>query len=159
MFQLDDKFLADVGMANLPDDQKQAFLQHILQELEYRVGVRLSDGLSDVQLDEFESFIDRNPEKVRSWVADNAPDYATDDAYRQLATNAPQGADEIAILAEYASLKWLGMNRPDYRQVVAGTLEELKKEIRDNSQAFLGGDQADQGNQDNQPPTPPQPAM
>lgn len=156
MFQLDDKFLTDVGMANLPDDQKQAFLQHILQELEYRVGVRLSDGLSDAQLEEFESFIDRNPEKVRSWVAENAPDYASDDAYRQLATNAPQGADEVAILAEYASLKWLGMNRPDYRQVVASALEELKKEIRDNSQAFLGSDQSPTNDQ---PPTPPQQAM
>mgnify|MGYP003381372995 CR=1 FL=1 len=38
MFQLDDNFLTDVGLATLPDDQKQAFLQHINEGLELRVG-------------------------------------------------------------------------------------------------------------------------
>ena len=60
MFQLDDKFLADIGLNDLPDEQKQAFLQHIYEELELRVGTRLSDGLSDQQLEEFEKIIDRD---------------------------------------------------------------------------------------------------
>jgi hypothetical protein len=151
MFQLDDQFLTDVGLATLPDDQKQAFLQHIYQELEYRVGVRLSEGLSDEQLAEFESFIDRDDEKVNAWVTANAPDYANDQAYQQLKSSVPEGTDEGAILAEFASLKWLGLNRPDYRQVVAAVLDELKKEIRDNREAFLGSG----GGQAPQPPVAP----
>jgi hypothetical protein len=142
MFQLDDKFLQDLGLDQLPEDQKQAFKEHIYSELELRVGVRLSNGLSDEQLSEFESFVDRNDEKVRAWVAANSPDYMNDPAYQQLKNNAPADAEDTVLLAEYASLKWLGMNRPDYRDVVTQVLEELKQEITTNRDAILGGNQA-----------------
>jgi hypothetical protein len=138
MFQLDDKFLQDLGLDQLPEDQKQAFLEHIYSQLELRVGTRLSDGLSDAQLGEFESFVDRDDEKVRSWVSAYAPAYATDPAYTQLRDRAPAGTDPSTILAEYASLKWLGINRPDYKQVVAAVLDELKREIMNNREAILG---------------------
>jgi len=138
MFQLDDKFLQELGLDQLPEDQKQAFKEHIYSELELRVGVRLSEGLSDEQLAEFESFVDRNDEKVRAWIAINSPDYTNDQAYVQLRANAPQGTDEAVLLAEYASLKWLGLNRPNYREVVAQVLEELKREIVGNRDAILG---------------------
>lgn len=140
MFQLDDQFLKDLGLEQLPDEQKQAFLDHIYNELELRVGVRLSDGLSDDQLKEFESFVDRDDAKVRQWVSVNAPDYMNDQSYQQLKQNAPQGTDEGAILAEYASLKWLGMNRPNYRDVVSQVLEELKNEIMSNRTTLLSDD-------------------
>jgi hypothetical protein len=138
MFQLDDKFLQDLGLDQLPEDQKQAFKEHIYSELELRVGVRLSEGLSDVQLSEFESFVDRDDEKVHAWVSAHAPDYLNDQAYVQLRANSPQGVDGAALLAEYASLKWLGMNRPNYREVVAQVLEELKKEIMGSRDVILG---------------------
>lgn len=142
MFQLDDQFLKDLGLDQLPEDQKQAFKEHIYNELELRVGVRLSDGLSDEQLSEFESFVDRNDEKVRAWVAAHTPDYVNDESYKQLKANAPEGVDENAVLAEYASLKWLGLNRPNYRDVVAQVLDELKREIMSNREAILGNNQA-----------------
>ena len=140
MFQLDEQFLKDLGLDQLPEDQKQAFLDHIYSELELRVGVRLSDGLSDEQLKEFESFVDRNDQKVQEWVAANAPDYLNDQSYQQLKQNAPQGIDDRAILAEYASLKWLGVNRPNYREVVSQVLEELKQEIMSNRDTLLSDD-------------------
>jgi hypothetical protein len=142
MFQLDDQFLKDLGLDQMPEDQKQAFLAHIYNELELRVGVRLSEGLSDAQLAEFESFVDRDSEKVRSWVAAHVPDYMNDSVYQQLQTNAPEGTDSDTILAEYASLKWLNMNRPNYREVVAQVLDELKKEIMANRDTIVGGTQA-----------------
>lgn len=142
MFQLDDQFLKDLGLDQLPEDQKQAFKEHIYNELELRVGVRLSEGLSDEQLSEFESFVDRNDEKVRAWVAAHAPDYANDQSYLQLRTSAPENVDDATVLAEYASLKWLGLNRPNYRDVVAQVLDELKREIMSNRDTILGGDQA-----------------
>jgi hypothetical protein len=139
MFQLDDKFLQDLGLDQLPAEQKEAFLAHIYSELELRVGVRLSEGLTDEQLAEFESFVDRKDDKVRTWIAAHVPDYISDQAYQQLRANAPQGVDESTLLAEYASLKWLGMNRPNYRDVVAQVLDELKREIMGNREAILGG--------------------
>lgn len=139
MFQLDDQFLQDVGLGGLPQDQKQAFLDHFREQLELRVGTQLSDGLSDAQLEEFEAFIDRNEEKVRSWIAANAPDYANDSVYQQLKSGAPEGVTELVVLSEYASLKWLSLNRPDYRSVVERTMAELKAEIIANRDAILGG--------------------
>ncbi|HEU4715428.1 MAG TPA: DUF5663 domain-containing protein [Candidatus Saccharimonadales bacterium] len=140
MFQLDEQFLKDLGLDQLPQDQKQAFLDHIYSELELRVGVRLSDGLSDEQLKEFESFVDRDDQKVQAWIAAHTPDYRNDQSYQQLKQNAPQGADERALLAEYASLKWLGLNRPNYREVVSQVLEDLKREIMSNRDTLLSDD-------------------
>jgi len=137
MFQLDDKFLQDVGLGDLPEDQKKAFLDHFREQLELRVGTRLSEGLSDTQLEEFESFIDRKDEQVNAWLMTNVPSYTEDAIYQQLKTGAPESVPENVIRAEYASLKWLGLNRPDYRQVVSATMEELKAEIIANRDAIL----------------------
>lgn len=51
MFQLDDQFLQDVGLGGLPPEQKQEFLNYFREQLELRVGTRLSQGLTDEQLD------------------------------------------------------------------------------------------------------------
>lgn len=142
MFQLDDKFLKDLGLDQLPEAEREAFLAHIYSELELRVGVRLSEGLSDEQLGEFESFVDRKDDKVRAWINANTPDYQNDQAFQQLKASAPQGTEESVMLAEYASLKWLGMNRPNYRDVVSTVLEELKSEIVSNRDTILGSDQS-----------------
>jgi hypothetical protein len=139
MFQLDDNFLSDVGLAGLPDDQKQAFLQHIYEELELRVGTKLSEGLNEQQMGEFESFVDQAEDKVREWFAANMPDYASRQDFVQLSQNAPQGTPELAVLCEYGSLKWLELNRPDYRDVVAAELEQLKTEIRSNAETIVSG--------------------
>lgn len=141
MFQLDDNFLQDVGLSGLPEDQKQAFLQHIYEELELRVGTKLSEGLNEQQMSEFESFVDQNEDKVRNWFNENMPDYASRQDFVQLSEAAPDNTPELAILCEYGSLKWLELNRPDYRQVVAEELETLKNEIRSNSSAILGNEQ------------------
>ena len=138
MFQLDDKFLQDVGLGELPAEQKQMFLDHFREQLELRVGTRLSEGLSDAQLEEFESFIDRKDDRVNAWLSANVPQYDQDPIYQQLKAGAPGSVPQNVIMAEYASLKWLGMNRPDYRTVVSETMEELKGEIITNRDAILG---------------------
>ncbi len=142
MFQLDDKFLQDIGLGDLPEDQRKAFLQHIYDELELRVGTKLSEGMSEQQMSEFESFVDRNEEKVREWFAANMADYASRPDYQQFASSAPQGTPEVEVMSEYASLKWLEINRPDYRQIVAQELELLKKEIMSQKDAILGQSEA-----------------
>ena len=139
MFQLDDKFLQDVGLGNLPDEQKQAFLQYFREQLELRVGTKLSDGLSDGQLEEFESFVDRDADKVDTWIQAHVPNYREDTVYQQLREGAPENIEDDIVLAEYASLKWLGLNRPDYRDVVAATMAELKDETAKNRNAIVGG--------------------
>lgn len=138
MFQLDDNFLQQVGLGDLPDDQKQAFLDHFKEQLELRVGTKLSDGLQDAQLAEFESFIDRDEARVNEWITRNVPDYQNDPVFQQLSGGAPSDTPPLVLMSEYASLKWLGINRPDYRDVVARTMDELKAEIIANRDAILG---------------------
>ena len=142
MFQLDDKFLQEVGLGDLPEDQKQAFLQHIYSELELRVGTKLSEGMNKQQLDEFEAFVDQDEQKVYDWFSRNLPNYAQADDFQSLQKAAPADVTPIMLMSEYGSLKWLELNRPDYKQVVASELDKLKSEILSNKDALLGGDQA-----------------
>lgn len=137
MFQLDDQFLADIGLADLPEEQKKPFLQHIYDQLEYRVGVRLSEGMSDAQLEEFEAIIDRKEDVISGWIQNHAPGYAADEMFQKIQQASGLAADNPALKAEYAATKWLEVNRPDYRDVVAKTLDELKNEINQNRDAIL----------------------
>lgn len=138
MFQLDDQFLQDIGLGDLPEEQKKPFLQHVYDQLEYRVGVRLSEGMSDAQLEEFEAIIDKKQETIDAWIAQYAQDYATDPLFQKI--QAASGLSDIdpILRSEYAATKWLEVNRPDYRDVVAQTLEELKQEIAQSKDAILG---------------------
>lgn len=138
MFQLDDKFLEDIGLGGLPEDQKKPFLQLTYDRLEYQVGIRLSEGMSDDQLEEFESIIDRKPEVITNWLAVNAPAYQEDQVFVKLQQASGLAAGDEGLRAEYAATKWLEVNRPDYRDVVARTLDEIKAEIVKNRDAILG---------------------
>ena len=139
MFNLDDQFLADIGLADMPEDQKGPFKQHIYNELELRVGSRLSEGMSDEQLEEFEAIIDRKDEVINNWLVAHAPEYQQDVLYQRVQQGLA-GAPEQEVKAEYAATKWLEVNRPDYREVVAQTLEELKQEITQSKDVLLGND-------------------
>lgn len=138
MFQLDDKFLHDVGLDQLPEEQKQAFLQHIYGELETRVGFQLSEGLSDEQLAEFEDIIEKKEGAVETWLEKNVPDFQSDPAFQNLMIATKLPADDKRLHEEYTATKWLAINRPDYRQVVASVLDDLKKEIVANREAIIG---------------------
>jgi isocitrate lyase len=142
MFQLDDKFLEDIGLHELPEEQKKPFLQHIYDELELRVGTKLSDGMSDAQLEEFESIIDRKDDIVTSWLEKYMPDYRNDKGFTQLQTATGLAIEDPGLRAEYAATKWLEVNRPDYRQVVSQVLEELKQEVISSRDVILGNQPA-----------------
>ncbi len=107
-FQLDDTFLQELGLGTLPEDQKREFLAHTLETLEVRVGTKLSQGMSEQQLAEFERL-----------------------------TPTPEDSTEDAQKKQQQALEWLQTNRPDYKDVVAGELESLKTEIKNNSNAIL----------------------
>ena len=95
--EFDEKFLQEMGLSAMPEDQKQKFLNYVQEELEVRIGERISKGLTRTQLNEF---------------------------------------DMITDPAEAA--KWLEENRPDYREIVNRTIEEMKEEIRANRAKLVG---------------------
>ncbi len=95
--QFDDKFLQEMGLQAMPEDQKQKFLDYVQEELEVRIGERISKGLTEVQLNEFDMISD-----------------------------------------PLEAAKWLEKNRPDYREIVSRTIEEMKEEIRANRAKLVG---------------------
>jgi hypothetical protein len=109
MYQLDDQFLQDLGLGALPEDQKQALLQQFMETLELRVGIKLSEGLSEQQLKDFE-----------------------------LLTPAEGDTPELEQQKQVAAMQWLQSNRPQYKDVVMGELEALKQEIIAGRDQILG---------------------
>jgi len=76
MIKLDDNLLQELGLGSLPAAEKDKFLRHIYETLEMRVGTRLAERMTDQQLDEFESFIDRNDDNgAFHWLETNFPNY------------------------------------------------------------------------------------
>jgi hypothetical protein len=76
MFKLDDNLLKELGLGELPAQEKNKMLAHIYETLEMRVGMRLAEQMTDAQLTEFESFIDSNDEAgALKWLETNFPDY------------------------------------------------------------------------------------
>lgn len=71
--EFDDKFLADMGLSAMPEEQKRDFLAYVQEELEIRIGERISRGLSPAQLNEFDAITD--PVEAAKWLETNRPDY------------------------------------------------------------------------------------
>jgi predicted RNA-binding Zn ribbon-like protein len=76
MFRLDDELLKELGLIDLPPEEKTKMFNHIYETLEMRVGTRLASQMSDEQLTEFESYIDKNDEAgALKWLETNFPNY------------------------------------------------------------------------------------
>jgi hypothetical protein len=75
MFQLDDNFLASLGLGAMPPDEKEAFLSYIYEELELRVGMELSKDLSDEQLEQFEKLTNSDEDAALQWLEKHCPSY------------------------------------------------------------------------------------
>lgn len=76
MFKLDDNLLKELGLGELPAEEKNKMLSHIYETLEMRVGMKLAEQMTNEQLDEFEGFIDKNDEAgALKWLETNFPNY------------------------------------------------------------------------------------
>ena len=94
--EFDEQFLQEMGLSAMPEDQKRKFLNYVQEELEVRIGERISRGLTETQLNEFDMITDPTE-----------------------------------------AAKWLERNRPDYREIVNRTIEEMKAEIRANRNKLI----------------------
>ena len=73
LMQFDENFLQEMGLSAMPADKKQDFLDYIQEELEVRIGERISKGLTEAQLQEFDSLL--GTEEAAAWLEKNRPDY------------------------------------------------------------------------------------
>ena len=136
MFQFDESFLEQVGLSNMPQEQKETFLQYAQDQLEVRIGEKMSEGLSEEQLDEFEKIIDNDQETVQKWLAQFG-DYQNDETFIKLKEDADADGDDQMLLADYVTAKWLDQNCPQYQQIIHDVMGELQEEISQQKDAIL----------------------
>lgn len=77
--QIDDAFLEDLGLSRLSDDKKRVLIRQLLETLQLRVGTRLSEDLTDEQLDDFERTVgeaDDSGVAAEEWLKQNHTNYA-----------------------------------------------------------------------------------
>ena len=76
--QIDDAFLEDLGLGGLSDDKKRVLIRQLLETLQLRVGTRLSEDLTDEQLDDFERTVgdsDDSGAAAEAWLKQNHANY------------------------------------------------------------------------------------
>jgi len=76
MIKIDNTLLQEIGLAGLPDTEKDSLLKHIYETLEMRVGMRLADQMTNEQLDEFERYFEAKDDAgAFKWLETNFPNY------------------------------------------------------------------------------------
>lgn len=71
--RVDEEFMNEVGLAEMPAAHKEAFMEQAEEELEVRVGQNIGALLSDAQIAEFEQISD--VEQAAGWLNVHVPNY------------------------------------------------------------------------------------
>lgn len=102
MLKIDNALLEELGLGNLPAQEKQGLLGHIYETLEMRVGMRLADQMTNEQLDEFEKYFDaKDDEGAFRWLETNFPNYKeiVNEEFEKLKAEVGQSAPQILAAA------------------------------------------------------------
>ena len=76
MLKIDNNLLEEIGLATLPESEKNSLLKHIYETLEMRVGMRLAEQMTNEQLDEFERYFEAKDDAgAFAWLESNFPNY------------------------------------------------------------------------------------
>lgn len=135
--KFDESFLAEVGLSDLPEDQKKPFLEYAQEQLEFRVGEEMSTDLTPAQIEEFQGIMNNDQQVIRKIVAELGMDFREDETYKRILARHGVTEGTWEIIGEYLSVKWIQKNRPDYRDVVSRVAETLKAEIRSDAPQIL----------------------
>ena len=125
MFQFNDEFLKSVGLEELPENQRQDFLEYAQEQFETRIGEVMMNKLTKEQQEEFDKISTDDAGAIRK-VLDKYPDYEKDFTYRRLINN---GSDELQAKSDFAVVKWLDENFPNYSDEINKILADLQSEI------------------------------
>jgi len=128
MIKVDERFLVEVGLQNMPEPQKTAFMTEIQEELENRVGEKISEGMTTEQLEEFDGIMQKDRNVMIKFLT-KLGDYRQDEIYQKLLQKYNVAEGTLEILGEYLSVKWIQLNRPDYARVAQDIEAEFKQEI------------------------------
>jgi hypothetical protein len=105
MLKIDNSLLEEIGLAGLPDAEKNSFLKHIYETLEMRVGIRLADQMTNDQLDEFERYFEAKDDAgAFKWLETNFPNYKdiVQQEFDKLKAEVAQTAPQILAASQVA---------------------------------------------------------
>lgn len=71
--QFDENFLEEMNLGSMPDEQKRRFLIYLQEELEVKIGERISEGVPEWKLEQFDAV--ENQEEAAKWLEENRPDF------------------------------------------------------------------------------------
>ena len=134
MFQINESFLEGLGLESMNEDDKKNFLEYVQDQMELRIGERISSDMDNEKQDEFAKLADGD-EAITNEVKMRYPHFEDDEVYTSI-LDSSDGNKEIAT-NQYATLKWLEENCPNYQEVVRKTIDEIRKEIKDNKDQIL----------------------
>src|SRR3954463_7136930 len=103
MLKIDNSLLEELGLAALPDAEKNSLLRHIYETLEMRVGMRLADQMTNEQLDEFEQYFEAKDDAgAFKWLETNFPNYkdVVNEEFEKLRAEVAQNAPHILAAAQ-----------------------------------------------------------
>lgn len=135
MYTFDDSFLESIGLGGIPDNQKDNFLDYAQEQLEVRIGEKMSEEVDEMKLDEFERIIDNDAETVNEWVQKAGENYKENEIYKKLESSL--GAESEELLGDFATALWLQENYPQYEQTIKDSIEGIRKDIVENKDAIL----------------------
>ena len=92
--EIDENFLREVGLSAMPEEQKQAFLEYVEDELDLRVGEKLTEGVSEEEIKAFEEMDDID---ALLWLKENKPNFAevVDQTINELKLEITSNRDKI----------------------------------------------------------------
>lgn len=128
--------MEEVGLGSMADDKKQAFMKHAQDELELRVGEKMSETMTLTQLEEFDRLVGSDRGTMIKMLS-KIGDYQADEIYQNLLKKRGVTEGNMEILAEYLSVKWIQQNRPDYAEVAKEVAKQLKNEIFEMREKIL----------------------
>jgi len=136
MIKIDEEFLEEVGLSDMPEKRKADFIEQTQEELETRVGERMSAGMSLEQLREFDGIMNKDRDTMIDMLA-RIGDYHGDEVYLKLLDRHNTKEGNLEIMGEYLSVKWIQMNRPDYAEITHEVVDNLKNEIFESRTQIL----------------------
>lgn len=102
MVDIDENWLAGLGVTDLSEKEADALLDIIEEELEVRVGTKVINSMSKTQLKEFEKLDD---DKRENFIDKVFPDYDTvvEQEYNFIGYQITKAKDKIALIKSWAA--------------------------------------------------------
>jgi len=98
MIKLDAELLTSLGLVGLSEKDQKDILEHMLETLQMRLGIRLTNNMTEEQLNEFQMYSDNQDQQgAFDWLKNNFPDYQeiTQEEFDKLCVEVKQSAPTI----------------------------------------------------------------